>query len=87
MWLTAGGTAAIRVVGNDLNEVLEGGNKGSSAGGKAWLGRILVGMEVVLSSFLLIVSGALVVAVRDAQETDFGTATEGECVDKFQCLR
>ncbi len=77
MWLIAGGSAAARVIRNDLSEVLEGGNKGSSTSGKGWLGKALVGMEVVLSSFLLIVSGALVVAIQDAGETDFGTASEG----------
>ena len=77
MWLVAGGTAAARVIRSDLSEVLEGGNKGSSPSGKGWLGKVLVGLQVVLSSFLLIVSGALVMAIQDAQNTDFGTAIRG----------
>ena len=77
MWLIAGGSAAARVVRNDLGAVLESGNPSASAGGNARLGKALVGLEVVLSSFLLIVSGSLVAAVRDAGATDFGTATEG----------
>ena len=77
MWLIAGGSAAARVIRNDLSDVLEGGNTGAPAGDNAWLGKVLVGLEVVLSSFLLIVSGALVLAVQDAAETDFGTASQG----------
>ena len=76
MWLIAGGGAAVRVIRNDLSDVLEGGNPVTSAGRKGSVSRALVGLEVVLSSFLLIVSGALVVAVHNAGETDFGTATE-----------
>lgn len=77
MWLIAGGSAAVRVMRNDLSAVLETGHTGAAVGGHVWLGKALVGLEVVLSSYLLVVSGALVIAIQDAGESDFGTATEG----------
>jgi len=77
LWLVSGAGPAVAVSRSDPGAILAGGSKGSMASGNGKITKILVAAEVVFSFFLLTVCGAFIAGISDANNTDFGTRTEG----------
>lgn len=76
IWLLSGAWIAFRAARIDSNAVLAAGGKGSSQQVNNWLIRAVIGVEVVVSSFLLIVCCLLAVSIFRLYQLDYGTATD-----------
>lgn len=77
LWLLSGCWAAYRASSNDANAVLASGGKGSSQQSNSMTMRLVVGTEVVVSCFLLMICCLLAVSIFNMYRLDYGTATGG----------
>lgn len=76
IWLASGSVTALRASGKGLNQNLDSGTKGASDSKIGRATRAVVGIEIVLSCFLLIVCGLVAVTTYNMQETEFGGTSE-----------
>ncbi len=76
IWLFSGGLAAKRASASELSQVLEGSKGATNRFGTATM-RIVVGVEIMFSVFLLILCALFILTMRDAANVDYGTNSEG----------
>jgi putative ABC transport system permease protein len=76
IWLLAGGIPAWRASRVEINTALAGGSKGVAGRGNSRVSTTLVAAEVVLSFFLLVLSGAFVATVNKVSGVEFGLSAE-----------
>lgn len=76
VWLFSGGLAAKRASGSELSQVLEG-SKGATSRFAAVTMRVVVGVEIMFSVFLLILCTLFIFTMREASNVDYGIATDG----------
>ncbi len=84
VWLASGGFAAYQATRKDNNSVLAGGSKGGTDKNRVVMGRIIVGFEVLTSTFLLIVCSLLTASIVAVYRTDFGTPTDDYYTGMFE---
>jgi predicted permease len=74
IWLAASVGVAYRVARKNPAEILGAGEKGATTeGNTSWITRSVVGMEVTLSCFLLVLSLVVVTVIVDFFRADVGT--------------
>ncbi|PCH61698.1 MAG: hypothetical protein COC19_04485, partial [SAR86 cluster bacterium] len=83
IWLNAGLIVAYRAWKTAPGNLLSDSNKGSGSGGKGTASKVIVGVEVVLSCFLLFITGAMIVLLTRTAVTDPGTNTADTAFAKF----
>ncbi len=69
LWLFSGSFAALRVISKDIAVTLSGDSKGMAAKASGRVTRGLVNVQVVLSFFLLLLSGVFVMEFQSSQVT------------------
>lgn len=79
VWLFSGGIAARRASSSELNQVLEG-SKGGANRFSAVTMRVVVGVEIMFSVFLLILCALFIFTMREASNVDYGINTDGVVV-------
>lgn len=83
VWLVSGLVVAVKASRSQSKEILQGaGNKTSQRKSKARATNLIVGVEVILSCFLLISCGVVVNVMLEA-DPEFGIETENYVVGKF----
>lgn len=75
LWLVSGLWVAIRATKVDTSSVLASGGKGTVQS-THWITRIVVGLEITASCFLLIICSLVSIAIVNLYQIDFGTATK-----------
>lgn len=83
IWLASGSITALRASGKELNQNLDSGTKGATGSKIGRATRVVVGVEIVLSCFLLIVCGLVAVTTYNMQETEFGGTSENLAIATF----
>lgn len=76
LWFLSGVWVAYRTSRLDANTILAAGSKGSGGQSSNWMTRIIVGIEVTASCFILIVSALLFVVIIKLAQVDFGVNTD-----------
>ncbi len=76
VWLASCGVACFRAYKSDPGDLTSTGNKGASGGSNLAMG-FIVGLELVLSCFLLICCGALIHLMLLVVNVDYGIDPEG----------
>lgn len=66
---------------------LVGGRKGGDTSGSFAATKLVVGVEVVASCFLLVVSGGLLLAINDLLRTDYGIETQNRFAVEMELSR
>ncbi len=84
VWLASGGFAAYKATRKDNNSVLAGGSKGGTEKNRVVMARVIVGFEVLASTFLLIVCCLLTASIIAAYRMDFGTPTDDYYTGMFE---
>ncbi len=79
IWIGASATVAYRAKATQPASILSEGNKGFG-GGKGNIANAIVTVEVVLSCFLLVLTGVLVSLIERTNVRDFGANTESMAV-------
>lgn len=74
IWVVTGVFSAWKLYRKDISSVIQGGATNVLGGSKNRAVRILVGLEIILSSGLLVLCGALFFAVYQGAHADFGIA-------------
>lgn len=80
VWLLSSLAPVIRSLAHDIAKTLGSSAKGSGKSQGFFAASILVGCQTILACFLLILSGALVIALAAVINTDFGFATQNRFV-------
>ncbi len=77
IWLASSTMTVKRVTSRDINTLLAGAGKGVKGFGQTKGSAIVVSVEVILSCFILVLSGVSVGAAYQLTKTDYGTETQG----------
>jgi len=80
IWIAASATVAYKAKTTQPASMLAEGNKGFGGGGKGSMAKAIVTVEVVLSCFLLVLTGVLVSLIERTNVRDFGANTENTAV-------
>lgn len=80
IWIGASATVAYKAKTTQPASMLAEGNKGFGGGGKGSMANAIVIVEVVLSCFLLVLTGVLVSLIDRTTVKDFGANTENTVV-------
>ncbi len=80
IWIGASATVAYRAKSTQPASMLAEGNKGIGAGGKGNMAKAIVTVEVVLSCFLLVLTGTLIALIDRTTVKDFGANMENTAV-------
>ena len=80
IWIGASATVAYKAKTTQPASMLAEGNKGFGGGGKGNIAKAIVTVEVVLSCFLLVLTGVLVSLIDRTNVRDFGANTENTAV-------
>ena len=83
IWLFSSFITVYKVSGAALNKALDGGSKGANSRQGALTSRLIVGVEVVFSCFLLILCGLINYAVTRSFQVDFGSDSENLYIGEF----
>jgi predicted permease len=81
--LLTGLVPAIRASGANINTVLRDGTRGAQGKSAGKLSKVLIVSEVFLSCTLLIFAGAMIVAMKQAINTDYGVDQQGFLTARF----
>lgn len=76
IWITTGMFSSWKLTRQDIGRVVQGGSHSVLGGAGKRLMHVLVGVEITLSTLLLVVCGAFFVATYNGVHADFGSATE-----------
>ncbi len=76
IWITSGLSVAFHTAKIDTNAVLADGGKGGGGQRSNLVTRIVVGIEVIASFFLLIICCLVTVSIVNLYRLDFGTSTD-----------
>ncbi|PCI76733.1 MAG: hypothetical protein COB20_09875 [SAR86 cluster bacterium] len=76
IWMASSSVVIYRVCRTDSNRALLGATKGGDALSRALVTRFTVGVEVILSCFLLVLCGAAIYFTSQITNTDYGVRTE-----------
>ena len=76
IWLLSSFATAYKIGKVDLQQSVDGNSRGATSPSKAIATRTIIGVEVVLSCFLLIVCGLLTMAIINSSRINFGTRAD-----------
>jgi len=84
LWLTSGLIPAWRLAHSNVDETLKSGGKGatdlSAQSGRFRTTKLLVGIEIVTSVFLLAICGALLISISRVVDVDHGIVTDNRTI-------
>ena len=75
---------ALKVSGDNFNEVLRGGTRGAQSRGAGRMSKILVILEITLSCALLTTAGALAIGINIAESSDYGANTNNKLLARIE---
>lgn len=73
IWLVSSAATIYRVGNENLFQAMESGSQGASAKSRGFSAKIIIGLETIISCFLLILCGLFTFSVVSAYQLDFGT--------------
>jgi len=77
IWILSSLLPAWKIARQDVSEVLSGSGKGSVQIGNFTTTKLIVGLQIVCTCFLLVVCGALLYAMVEIVHTDYGVLKKG----------
>ena len=76
IWLVSSAATIYRVGNDNLFQTMESGSQGASIKSRGAASKIIIGLETIISCFLLILCGLFTFSVVSAYQLDFGTRVE-----------
>lgn len=83
-WLIAGSFAAYRACSKNPIMIMDSTNKGGTSRSSGFVTSCIVGIEVTLSCFLLVICTLLAMGIYSLQSAELGTKTEGYIAGQFR---
>ena len=83
IWLLSGGVTAYRLIRNDVNSVLDGSTKGATSRSGMLTTKVVIGIEVILSVFLVSMCGMFAAGISHIYQSDYGVESKNRYVGEF----
>lgn len=86
IWLVSSAATIYRIGNKNLFQTMESGSQGASAKSRGFASKIIIGLETIISCFLLILCGLFTFSVVSAYQLDFGTRLDRLYTGYFSLL-